>query len=324
MLMDHYSGQSLQDSEAQSHQLSTPSDSAEASTDARQPGQETKTAQPSDNTAESKPTKGEATGFSNGENPCQGPLEDVERQVATTRGFCSRYHSRHVEPEERFLAPTRHLPVYHPRRLWSFFHYITLQGVTRDCINHDSPHLVKVHGRAPRYDSRIEHLWTYAQLLSAIMMSISHGSNDVANAVAPWLAVYEVYRTGETGSDNPTPVWILAAAGLLLTAGFWVYGHYIVKSLGNKITQMSPTRRFAIELGASITVLLASRLGLPISTTQVLTGAVVGVSLMNLKLGATNWRQMAFIFFGWVLTLPVVGLIAGLLTMMALNAPSFS
>lgn len=252
--------------------------------------------------------------------------EDVERQhqgSAEDDGV-GRRKTRHVEPEERWLAPTAHLPFYHPQRMLNMLKYAFLQGVTRDCVSHSSARLEDVHGRAPRYDNRIEHLWTYAQVASAVMMSIAHGSNDVANAVGPWVAAYEVYKTGVVGEKNPTPVWILVIAGFLLGAGFWVLGHHIVKALGNKITQLSPTRGFAMELGAAITVLLASRLGLPVSTTQTLTGAVVGVSLMNLDFGATNWRQLGWIFIGWVLTLPVAGLIAGLLTAMALNSPQFA
>jgi phosphate/sulfate permease len=86
---------------------------------------------------------------------------------------------------------------------------------------------------------------------------------------------------------------------------------------------MSPTRGFSIELGAAVTVLLASKLGLPVSTTQCLVGALMGVALMNYDLGAVNWKQLAFIFMGWVLTLPAAGLAGGLLCLMALNAPSF-
>lgn len=78
-----------------------------------------------------------------------------------------------------------------------------------------------------------------------------------------------------------------------------------------------------MEMGAAITVLLASRLGLPVSTTQCLTGAVTGVSLMNFDLQATNWKHLSFIFLGWVMTLPVTGLISGLLMLMAINAPQF-
>lgn len=96
-----------------------------------------------------------------------------------------------------------------------------------------------------------------------------------------------------------------------------------MRAMGNKITQMSPSRGFAVELGAAVTVLLASRLGLPVSTTQCLTGAVMGVALMNYDLKAVNWKQLCFIFMGWVLTLPAAGLIGGLLCSMALNTPHF-
>lgn len=102
-----------------------------------------------------------------------------------------------------------------------------------------------------------------------------------------------------------------------------VYGFNVMRSLGNKITQVSPTRGFAMELGAAITVLLASRLGLPVSTTQCLTGATVGVALCNFDVRAVNWKQIAFIFSSWIITLPSAGLISGLLMAMALNTPHF-
>ncbi|KAH6686632.1 phosphate transporter family protein [Plectosphaerella plurivora] len=229
-----------------------------------------------------------------------------------------------LEPEERWLAPVRHLPVYHPRRQLNYLKYALLQGVSRDCVTHVSEELAAIHEKATRYDNRVEHLWTYAQVASAIMMSIAHGSNDVANAVGPWVACYEVYITGKVIDKVKTPVWILAIAGFLLGAGFWFMGHHIVKALGNKITQLSPTRGYAMELGAAITVLLASHIGLPVSTTQCLTGAVLGVALMNMNLGAVNWRQLVWIFGGWVLTLPAAGIFSGLLTAMALIAPQFT
>lgn len=155
------------------------------------------------------------------------------------------------------------------------------------------------------------------------LQSLTLRSIDIANAVGPIAAVYETYKTGAVATESATPTWILVIGGLLLGMGFWFYGYHVMRALGNKITQMSPTRGFAIELGAAITVLMASRLGLPVSTTQCLTGAAVGVALMNFDVGAVNWRQIAFIFMGWVLTLPCAGLIAGLLCVMALNAPSF-
>lgn len=228
-----------------------------------------------------------------------------------------------LEPEERWLAPVAHLSIVHPVRLWAMTKYFFLQGVSRDCVSFDSDRLADTHSRAKRYDNRVEHLWTYAQVASAMIMSISHGSNDVANAVGPWVAAYETFKAGTVETKTDTPIWILVVAGFLLGAGFWFYGYNIIRALGNRITQLSPTRGFSMELGAAITVLLASRLGLPVSTTQCLTGATVGTALMNYDLGAVNWRQLAFIFSGWVLTLPCAGLISGLLCAMALNTPHF-
>ena len=232
-----------------------------------------------------------------------------------------RQRKKAVEPEERFLRPVQDLPAYHPRRLWGYVKFILLQGVTRDCVSYANEALHDVHARAPRYDLRIEHLWTYCQVLSAMLMSIAHGSNDVANAVGPWVATYQTYRSGEVDSKTPTPVWFLVVAGLLLGTGFWFYGYRIIRSLGNRLTKMSPTRGYSAELGAAITVLMASRLALPVSTTQCLTGGVVGVALMNYDVGAVNWKQVLWIFSGWVLTLPCAGLIAGTICVMALNTP---
>ncbi|RVX68572.1 hypothetical protein B0A52_07996 [Exophiala mesophila] len=228
-----------------------------------------------------------------------------------------------IGPVERFLDPVRSLPWTSSKKWLGYGKFALLQGVTRDCVSHDSARLRDVHSRAAKYDLRVEHLWTYCQVASAMLMSIAHGSNDVANAVGPWVAVYQTYIDGEVSTTSPTPVWILVIAGFLLGAGFWVYGYNIVRALGNKITQMSPTRGFSVELGAAVTVLLASRLALPVSTTQCLTGATMGVALMNYDFGAVNWRQLGFIFIGWMLTLPSAGLIAGLLCLMALNTPHF-
>ncbi|KAF2279864.1 phosphate transporter [Westerdykella ornata] len=250
--------------------------------------------------------------------------EDTEKSAADdTPSGPQLKRKRQSEPYERFIGPVLHLSWGNPQRWWGYIKFGLLQGVTRDCITHDSERLRAIHARANRYDDRVEHLWTYCQVISAMMMSIAHGSNDVANAVGPWAAVYETYRQGKVATKSSTPVWFLVVAGLLLGLGFWFYGYHIVRSLGNKITQMSPTRGFSIELGAAVTVLLASRLGLPVSTTQCLVGSAMGVALMNYDLGAVNWKQLLYIFFGWVATLPAAGLISGLLCAMALNAPHF-
>ena len=126
-------------------------------------------------------------------------------------------------------------------------------------------------------------------------------ANDVANAVGPYAVIYQVWSTGDSAaSKGPVPVWILAFGGamiviglatctfssslasrLLLTLSPSPDGYNIMAVLGNKITLMSPSRGFTMELGAAITVILASQYGLPVSTTMCITGATLGVSLCN-------------------------------------------
>ncbi|WFD25452.1 hypothetical protein MNAN1_000412 [Malassezia nana] len=255
--------------------------------------------------------------------PSALPVEEHTASPTDPEKAALNHVPRRPEPEERFLAPTAHLPPYNPRRIWSYVQYVLLQGVTRDCVTFDADSLESIHARAKHYDTRVEHLWTYPQMASAIIMSIAHGSNDVSNAVGPWSAAYDVWQTAIVNPKAGTPVWMLVVAGILLGVGFWFFGFKIIRQLGNRITQMSPTRGFSAELGSAITVLLASRLSLPVSTTQCLTGAVFGVALMNFDAGAVNWRSIAWIFSGWVLTLPCAGLISGLMMGMALNTPHF-
>jgi phosphate/sulfate permease len=123
------------------------------------------------------------------------------------------------EPEERWLHPVKHLPFYSPKKIGNWAKYLFLQGVARDVVTQKN--LGDVHARAVVYDNKTEHLWTYAQVASAMMMSIAHGSNDVANAVGPWVASYNTYESGEVTSKADTPIWILVIAGLLLGIGFW-------------------------------------------------------------------------------------------------------
>lgn len=213
------------------------------------------------------------------------------------------------------------LPWAHPKRIWATIKLVFTYGITRDVIAHQSRGLDHVHRRAPVYDNKVEHLWTTAQVCSAMIMSIAHGANDVSNAIGPFTTEYETWSSGVTSAKTETPLWIKAVGGLGLGFGFWTFGYHIMRNLGNRITKHSPTRGYSMELAAAITVLLASRLALPVSTTQCITGAIIGVALTNGDLKSINWKQLAKIFLGWVLTVPCAGLIAGIIMGMALNVP---
>ncbi|KAF0712521.1 hypothetical protein As57867_004787, partial [Aphanomyces stellatus] len=106
---------------------------------------------------------------------------------------------------------------------------------------------------------------------------------------------------------------LLAGMGIAIDLGLVLYGYNIMRVLGNHITYQSPSRGFNMELGASFTVIVASFLGLPVSTTHCITGATVAVGLCNGEFASINWRMVVWIIFSWVITLPVTASIAGLL-----------
>jgi sodium-dependent phosphate transporter len=108
-----------------------------------------------------------------------------------------------------------------------------------------------------------------------------------------------------------------------IVIGLWTYGYNIMRNLGNRLTLHSPSRGFSMELGSAVTVVMATRLALPISTTQCIVGATVGVGLCTGDYKAINWRMVAWIYGGWVITLPVTGIISGCLMGVIINAPQW-
>eukprot|EP00970_Alexandrium_tamarense_P010949 scaffold2288_cov156-Alexandrium_tamarense.AAC.3 len=156
----------------------------------------------------------------------------------------------------------------------------------------------------PDYDAKTEEMFSYLQVLTACLLSFAHGANDVANAIAPIAAVYAIYETGEVSSKVPVQKWIifLGAAGIVV--GLALYGYNLIVSLGYKITKLSPSRGFCIELSASTIVVIASYLGIPVSTTQCQVGGTMGVGLLGGAGGKTNLDPIYVlkVFFGWVAT----------------------
>lgn len=144
-------------------------------------------------------------------------------------------------------------------------------------------------------------LFSWMQVFTASVFAFSHGANDIANAVGPFAAVLDVFRTGRVGESAAVPLPILITFGIALLAGLWFIGRRVVSTVGKRITEIHPASGFSAELGAAGVVMLASVLGLPVSSTHILIGAVLGVGLVN---KAANWRLMRPIALAWVLTLP--------------------
>ncbi|KAJ3213703.1 Na+/Pi symporter [Clydaea vesicula] len=196
-------------------------------------------------------------------------------------------------------------------------------GFNSDVVTVTSSHVAAVHDHAVKYDPKTEYLYSFVQVLTASFASFAHGSNDLANAVGPLSAIYTIWSSAAVGSKVPVQTWTLAYGATALCIGFLLYGHNIMKSLGNGITFHTPSRGFSMEFGAALTVLTASYIGLPVSTTHCITGATAGVGLSNGNVKAVNWKMLAWCFFSWVITVPVAAVIAGALFAFLSSNPHF-
>jgi len=152
--------------------------------------------------------------------------------------------------------------------------------------------------------SSVEKLFGILMMFTACAMAFAHGSNDVANAVGPLAAIVGVVAAGgEVVQKSAMPAWILLLGGGGIVAGLVMYGHKVIATVGNNITELTPSRGFAATLAAATTVVVASGTGLPISTTHTLVGAVLGVGIAR-GMAALNLRVVGTIFVSWVVTLP--------------------
>jgi PiT family inorganic phosphate transporter len=149
----------------------------------------------------------------------------------------------------------------------------------------------------------VEKVFAVLMVFTACAMAFAHGSNDVANAVGPLAAVVQVLKSGSVDTTSIMPSWILLLGGVGIMLGLATYGFKVMGTIGRKITELTPSRGFAAELGAAATVVLASATGLPVSTTHTLVGAVLGVGLAR-GIAALNIRVISTIFMSWLVTLP--------------------
>ncbi|KJR98423.1 MAG: phosphate permease [Desulfobulbaceae bacterium BRH_c16a] len=150
----------------------------------------------------------------------------------------------------------------------------------------------------------VEKVFTPMMLFTACSMAFAHGSNDVANGIGPLAAVFSIVTSGgEVMQKSTLPVWILLLGGFGIVLGLVTFGFRVMQTIGKRITELTPSRGFCAELGAAITVVIASRTGLPVSTTHILVGAVLGVGLAR-GIGALDLRVVLNIIVSWLVTLP--------------------
>jgi PiT family inorganic phosphate transporter len=155
---------------------------------------------------------------------------------------------------------------------------------------------------------RAERVFLVLQVLTACFVAFAHGSNDVANAVGPMAAVFGA-TSGDLGAQVAVPHRVLLIGAVGIVVGLATYGYKIMATIGKKITELTPSRGFAAEFGAATTIVMASKLGLPVSTTHTLVGAVVGVGFAR-GIGAINTRVVSGIVASWFVTVPFTAILA--------------
>ncbi len=155
----------------------------------------------------------------------------------------------------------------------------------------------------------VERVFGVLMIITACGMAFAHGSNDVANAIGPLAAVIGIATTGNVAAESSLPVWVLVIGGGGIVVGLATYGKRVIATVGKKITQLTPSRGFAAELAAATTIVIASGTGIPVSTTHVLVGAVLGVGLAR-GIEAIDLRVVARIMVSWVITIPAGAFLA--------------
>ena len=169
---------------------------------------------------------------------------------------------------------------------------------------------VDEHADKDYHFASVEKVFTPMMIFTACAMAFAHGSNDVANGIGPLAAVVSIVKSGgEVAQKASLPLWILVLGGAGIVTGLATMGYRVMQTIGTKITELTPTRGYCATLAAATTVVLASKTGLPVSTTHIAVGAVMGVGLAR-GIGAIDLRVLGNIILSWVVTLPAGAILA--------------
>ena len=177
-----------------------------------------------------------------------------------------------------------------------------------------------LHKNAIMIDEDAEYLCSSLQVITACFSSFAHGSNDVANSIAPFATIYAIYSTEEVAKKSEVPLWILFMGGAGIVLGLATWGYKIIERIGQELTKITASRGFIIELSAALTTLIASRAELPVSTTHCQIGSVVGCGISDNK-NNMEWKLIRQIILSWLVTLPITGFISAGLFSFAIYSP---
>ena len=206
-------------------------------------------------------------------------------------------------------AATRNVPLLVALMAWAFGTYMLLKGVSQ-LIKVSfgmavlaglvfavvvyfavSKPIARAAKRQPNNKDGVNALFTWPLVFSAALLSFAHGANDVANAIGPLAAIYEALVSGAVAAKATTPLWIMVLGALGLSVGLALYGARLIMTVGKEITELDRMRAYSIAMSATITVIVASHFGMPVSSTHIAIGAVFGVGFLR-ELLKVNYSKM--------------------------------
>ena len=166
------------------------------------------------------------------------------------------------------------------------------------------------HVPSKRIDAfkQVEKIFAYLQVGTACYVAFAHGANDVANAIGPFAAIVAVFKNGDLAMKVPVPIWVLALGGAGIVVGLATWGYRVIETIGKKITSITPSRGFSAEFATATTVLVCSKLGLPVSTSHTLVGSVIGVGMAR-GMAALNLEVIRSIVNSWIITIPASAIV---------------
>lgn len=179
----------------------------------------------------------------------------------------------------------------------------------------------EIHESAELFEPRVEYAFSYLQVFSAICVIFAHGAGEVGYMAGPLATIWDVYKKGQLSKNVQPPIWVILIGAIGLVIGLATYGYNVTRAMGVKLAKLTPTRGFAAELATAFVIMIASQYGLPTSSSQCITGAIIGVGILEGSKGV-NWTQFLKQFASWVATLFVIGLAVAAVFAQGIYTPS--